>query len=125
MTVTYQLKIIDNRIKASQAQYDFDRLAAKIWACSCGNLRKYEYLTDEELGCKPSIFEQAKFDYLPLGNTFTNGLDKDDQKEGRFKRLENIKDKNEELLNAFSKAAKNESDYNYDFKYAFYKFHRL
>ena len=79
---------------------------------------------------KPSVFEQAKFDYSPLGNIFTKGLDKDDQKEGLFKRLENIKDKNEELLNAFSaankvsKAAKNESDFNYDFKYAFYKFYR-
>ena len=50
------------------------------------------------------------------------------KKKGLFKRLENIKDKNQELLNAFSaankvnKAAKNESDCNYDFK--FYKFHR-
>ena len=72
------------------------------------------------MGCKPSIFEQAKFDYSPLGNIFTKGLDKDDQKEGLFKRLKNIKGKNEELLNEFSaankvsKAAKNQSDYNYD-----------
>ena len=32
------------------------------------------------------------------------GLDKVDQKERFFKRLENIKDKNEELLNVFSAA---------------------
>ena len=51
---------------------------------------------------KPSVFEQAKFDYSPLGNIFTKGLDKYDQKEGLFKRLENIKEKNEELLNAFN-----------------------
>ena len=57
-------------------------------------------------------------------------MDKGDQKEGLFKRLETIKDKNEKLLNAFnaankvSKAAKNESDFNYDFKYTFYKFYR-
>ena len=31
MTVTDQLKIIDNKIKANQAQYDLDRLAAKIY----------------------------------------------------------------------------------------------
>ena len=85
-------------------------------------------MTGEGLGYKPSVFEQAKFDYSPLGNIFTK--DKDDQKEGLFKGLENIKDKNEELLNAFkaankvSKAAKNESDFNYDFKYAFYRFYR-
>ena len=104
MTVTDQLKIIDNKIKANQAQYDLDRLAAKISAYSSGDLRKYEYLTGEDLGYKPSVFEQAKFDYSPLGNIFTKGLDKDDQKEGLFKRLENIKDKNEELLNVFSAA---------------------
>ena len=57
-------------------------------------------------------------------------MDKEDKKEGLFKRLGNIKDKNEELLNAFSaankvsKAAKNESDFNYDSKHAFYKFYR-
>ena len=32
MAVTNQLKIIDNKIKANQAQYDLDRLAAKISA---------------------------------------------------------------------------------------------
>ena len=51
-------------------------------------------------------------------------------KEGLFKRLENIKSKNEELLKAFStanrvsKAAKNESDFYYNHKYAFYRFCR-
>ena len=47
-------------------------------------------------------------------NIFTKGLDEDDQKEELFKRLENIKDKKKELLNQISKAAKNESDFNYD-----------
>ena len=61
---------------------------------------------------------------------FTKGLDKEDQEEGLFKRPENNKDKNEELLNAFiatnkvSKAGKNESDFNYDPWYAFYRFAR-
>ena len=32
-----------------------------------------------------------------MANIFTKGLDKNDQKEGLFKRLENIKDKNKEL----------------------------
>ena len=37
-----------------------------------------------------------------------------------------MKDKNEELLNAFSATnkAKIDSDFNYDFKYAFSRFHR-
>ena len=128
MIVTNQLKIIDNKIKANQAQYDLDRLAAKIFAYSSGNLRKYEYVTGEDLEYKPSVFEQARFNYSPLGNIFTKGLDRDNQKEGLFKRLENIKDKNEELLKAFSianrviKTAKNESDFNYDCRYTFYRF---
>ena len=64
MTVADQLKIIDNKINANQAQYDLDRLAAKISAYSSGDLRKYEYLTGEDLGYKPSVVEQAKLDYL-------------------------------------------------------------
>ena len=126
MTVTDQLKIIDNKIKANQGQYDLDRLAPKISAYSSGDLRKYEYLTGEDLAYKLSVFEQAKFDYSPLSNVFTKRLDKGDQKDGLLKRLKNIKDINEELLNAFStiNKAKNESDFNYDFKYSFYKFER-
>ena len=130
MTVTDQLKIIDNKIKANQAQYDLDRLAAKISAYSSGDLRKCEYLTGEDLGYKTSIFKQAEFDYSSWGNIFNKGLDKDDQKAGLFKRLENVRGKNEELLKVFSaanrvsKATKNESDFNYDSNYAFYRFYR-
>ena len=82
MTVADQLKIIDNKIKANQVQCDLDRLAAKISAYYSGDLRKYECLTGEGLGYKPTVFEQAKFNYSPLGNIFTQGLDKGDQKEG-------------------------------------------
>ena len=98
MTVTDQLQIINNKIKANQAQYDLYKWAAKIFAYCSGDLRKFEYLTGEDSGYKPGVFEQAKFDYSPLGNIFTKGLDKDDQKEKLFRRLENIKDKNEDLL---------------------------
>ena len=107
MTVTDQIKILNRKIKQNEAQYDLDRKAAKISALSSNNLDKYEYLTGEDLGLKPSTVEQAKFEYSPLGKIFNKGLDKEDKKEGLFKRLENIKDKKEELLNAFSKALKN------------------
>ena len=79
------------------------------------------------LGYKPDVFEQARLAYSPFGNISNKGLDKDDKK-GLFKRLENIKGKNEELLKEFSRAnrfrrtAKNESDFNYG--YAFYRFYR-
>ena len=87
MTVTDQLNIIDNKIKANKAQYDLGRLGAKISVHSSGDLRKYEYLTGEDWGYQRSVFEQSKFDYSPLGNIFTKGLDKDDKKEGLFKRV--------------------------------------
>ena len=74
----------------NQAQYNFDRKAAKISALSCNNLDKCEYLTGEDLGLKPSTIEQTKFKYSPLGKIFNKWLDKDDQKDGLFKRLKNI-----------------------------------
>ena len=61
---------------------------------------KYEYLAVEDLGLKPSTVEQAKFEYSPLGIIFNKGLSEDDKKEGLFKRLENIKNKNEAQLQA-------------------------
>ena len=52
MTVTDQLKIIDDKSKANQAQYDLDRLSAKVSALSSGELRKYKYFTGEDLWYK-------------------------------------------------------------------------
>ena len=72
---------------------------AEISAYSSGDLPKYEYLTKKDLGYKPDAFEQAKFEYSPLGKVFTDGLDKYDRKEGLLKRLKNIEDKsNNQLL---------------------------
>ena len=59
---------------------------------------KYGYLSGKDLSLKPSTIKQAKFEYSPLGKVFTKGLNKDDQKDGLFKRLKNIDGKNEELL---------------------------
>ena len=58
---------------------------------SSNNLDKYEYLTSEVLGYKPSVVKQAKFEDSRLGKIFTKGLDKDDQKEGLFKRQKILK----------------------------------
>ena len=67
---------------------------------SSNNLGKYEYLTGEDLGLKPSTIEQAKFEYSPLGKIVNKGLSEDDKKEEHFKRLENIKDANLTQLQA-------------------------
>ena len=103
MTVTDQIKILNRKIKQNETQYDLDREAAKISALSSKNLDKYEYLTGEDLGLKPNTVEQAKFEYSPLGKVFNKGLNEEDKKEGILKRLENIKDKNEEQLKDQSK----------------------
>ena len=93
MTCKEQNKILDDKIKANNAQYDLDRMNAEISAYSSGGLPKYEYLTKKDLGYKPDAFEQSKFEYSPLGKVFTDGLDKSDRKEGLLKRLKNIEDK--------------------------------
>ena len=60
---------------------------AEISAYSSGDLPKYEYLTKKNLGYSPDAFEQAKFEYLPLGKVFTDGLDKSDKNVGLFKKI--------------------------------------
>ena len=99
MTLTDELEILHDKIKANQAQYDLGREAAKISALSSKNLLgKYEYLTGEDLGYIPSVLEKTKFEYSPLGISF----EKDKAKSG----------------------AKSESDFNYDNKYRFYGFYK-
>ena len=71
--MTDELKILDDKIKANQAQYDLDREAAKISALSSGELEKYEYLTGEDLEYKPQVVERAKFEYPPSGKVFDKG----------------------------------------------------
>ena len=99
MTRKEQINILDDKIKANNAQYNLDRMNAEISAYSSGDLHKYEYLAKIDLGYKPDSFEKAKFEYSPLGKVFTDGLDKSDKNEGLLKRLKNIEDKsNNQLL---------------------------
>ena len=55
-------------------------------------------MTKKDLKYKPDAFEQAKFEYSPLGKVFTDGLDKSDRNEGLLKRLKNIEDRNNNQL---------------------------
>ena len=78
MTLTNELKILDEEIKANQAQYDLGRAAAKISAFSSKDLlEKYEYLTGEDLGHRPSVFEKTKFDYSPFGAVLADNVRKE------------------------------------------------
>ena len=106
MTVTDEIKILDRKIKQNESQYDLDREAAEISALSSNNLDKYELLTGEDLGLKPSTVEQAKFEYSPLGKIFNKGLSEEDKKEGLLKKLKNIEGKNEEQLKAIEDQGK-------------------
>ena len=62
MTITDHIKILDREIIQNEAQYDLDRKAAKISTLSSNNSDKYEYLTGEDVGLKPSTIEQTKFE---------------------------------------------------------------
>ena len=64
----------------NEAQYDLDRKAAKISALSSNDLDKYEFLTVEDLGLKPSTVEQTRFEYSPLSKFFNKGLKQEDKK---------------------------------------------
>ena len=108
MTLTYQIKILDRKIMQNEAHYDLERKSAKISALSSNSLDKYEYLSGEDLGLKPSTIKQTKFEYAPLGKIFNKGLSEDDKKEGLFKRLKNIEDKSEKQLKAIAIENKNE-----------------
>ena len=78
MTLTAELKILDGKIKANQAQYDLSREAAKISALSSKDLlEKYEYLTGEDLGPRPSVPEKTKFEYSPLGAVLADNVKKE------------------------------------------------
>ena len=101
MTHKEQIKILDDKIEANNAQYDLDRMNAEISAYSSGDLPKYEYLTKKDLGYKPDAVEKVKFEYSPIGKLFHDGLAKEDKskKVGFFKRLKNIEDNLVEVYN--------------------------
>ena len=110
MTLTEQVKILDDKIKANKAQYDLDIEAAKISALSSSELEKNEYLTGEDLGYKPDVTQKAKFEYSPRGQVFNTGLEESDKKEGLLKRLKKIEGKNEQQLQAIKNQGKTVKD---------------
>ena len=73
--MTDELKILDDKIKANQVKYDLGREAAEISELQSKDLlEKYEYLTGEGLGHKPSAFEKAKFKYFLLGMSLSKAF---------------------------------------------------
>ena len=66
-------------------------------------MEKYEYLTGEDLGHRPSVLEKTKFEYSSLGISLSKSFKKDNVK--------NI--------------AKSESNFNYDTNYNVYRFYKV
>ena len=62
MKSTEQLKILHDKIKANQTQYDLSTEAVKISVLPLKSVDKYAYLTFEDLGYKPGLVKQAKFE---------------------------------------------------------------
>ena len=63
---------IDDQIKDEKLQNNINRESAKISALSSGKIRKFEYLTGEDIlpSNQQEIIEEAKFTYSPLGKAF-------------------------------------------------------
>ena len=80
---------INDQIRDEKIQYDINRVAAKISALSSGKIRKYEYLTGEDIlpYNQQQIIEQAKLTYSPLGKAFE-------------KQIKTIKDQGEKQVDA-------------------------
>ena len=95
MTRKGQNKILDDKIESNINQYKVDRLNAEISAFSSGDLHKYEFLTRKYLKYKPNALDIARFQFSPLGQIFSIGLDKTAQgyqEEGVIKLLKDIRD---------------------------------
>ena len=76
MIKSNKIKILDDKIKANNAQYNIDRLNAEISAFSEGDLDKYEFLTRKDSKYKLNALDKAKFEFSLLGKAFNQGLDK-------------------------------------------------
>ena len=96
MTRKEQNKILDAKIESNVNQYKVDRLNAEISAFSSGDLvMSGEFLKRIDLNYNPNALDKARFEFSPLGKTFSTGLDKNVQgyKEERLiKLLKDIRD---------------------------------
>ena len=90
---------INDHIRDEKLQYDINREeAAKIFALSLGKIRKYEYLTGEDIlpSNQLEITEQANFTYSPLKKAFEKQIKTiEDQGQKQIDALENLKPKKE------------------------------
>ena len=80
----------NDQIRDEKLQYYINREAVKISALSSGDIRKYEYLTGQDIlpSNQQQIIDQTKFTYSPLRKAFE-------------KQIKTIEDQGEKQINAF------------------------
>ena len=76
MTRKEQNEILDDKIESNVNQYKLDRLNAELSDFSSGDLNKHEFLTRKDLNYKPNALDKARFEFCPLRQTISIGLDK-------------------------------------------------
>ena len=95
MTRKEPKKILDGKIESNVNQYTVHTINAEISAFSSSDLNKYESLKRIYLNYKPNVLDKARFEFSPLGKTFSTRLDKTAQgyqEEGIIKLLKDIRD---------------------------------
>ena len=63
---------INDQIRDEKLRYDINRETGKVLALSSGKIRKYEYLSSEDIlpFNQKQITEHARFTYSPLQKAF-------------------------------------------------------
>ena len=87
---------INDQIRDEKLQYDINTEAAKISALSSGEIRKYKYLTGEDIlpSNQQQIIEQTKLTDSPLGKPFEKQIKTiEDQGKKQVDALENLEPK--------------------------------
>ena len=88
---------INDKIRDEKLQYDINREAAKISALSSGKIRRYEYLTGEDI--LPSNQQQV-ITYSTLGKVFEKQIKAiEDQGQKQVDALKNLKEQTKQLVN--------------------------
>ena len=96
---------INDQIRDEKLQYDINREAAKISALSSGKIRKYEYLTGEDIlpSNQQQVIEQARFTYSPLGKASEKQI-KTNEDQGK-KQIKAIQDQDQGQVKTITKYA--------------------
>ena len=70
MTVSENIKTVNNKIEQNKAQCNLDRQTVKILALSSANVSKYEFLTGKDVLLEKEMLQKAvtikSFEYVAL-----------------------------------------------------------